>query len=120
MTNRKGYLLPPREMFPTRQAFPHQACSRCLTGLRPGHSSSSIFINQCLLMLALWSCGRRPCVVQAQRQIHRALCAALTIAEMIVRTIAEQPAFIVPRCIARMDCHGTEYHSVRSFSAPVL
>src|ERR1700746_2789222 len=35
------------------------------------------FINQCLLMLALWSCGRRPCVVQAQRQIHRALRAAL-------------------------------------------
>ena len=73
-------VLPHREMFPTRQALPHQACSRCLTGLRPGHSSSSIFINQCLLMLALWSCGRRPCVVQAQRQIHRALCAALAIA----------------------------------------
>ena len=28
--------------------------------------------NQCLLMLALWSCGRRAGVVQAQRQIHRA------------------------------------------------
>ena len=31
-------------------------------------------------MLALWSCGRRGSVVQAQRQIHRALGAALTIA----------------------------------------
>lgn len=31
------------------------------------------FINQCLLMLALWSCGRRASVVQAQRQIHRVL-----------------------------------------------
>ena len=29
-------------------------------------------LNQCLLMLALWSCGRRAGVVQAQRQIHRA------------------------------------------------
>ena len=55
------------------------------------------FINQCLLMLALWSCGRRPCVVQAQRQIHRALRAALGIAEIIVRTIAEQPALIQPK-----------------------
>ena len=78
------------------------------------------FINQCLVMLALWSCGRRPCVVQAQRQIHRALRATLAIAEMIVRTIAEQPALIVPRCIARIDRHGSEYHSVRSFSAPVF
>jgi hypothetical protein len=43
----------------------------------------------------------------------------LAIAEMIVGTIAEQPAFIVPRCIARIDRHGSEYHSLRSFSAPV-
>ena len=28
--------------------------------------------KSCLLMLALWSCGRRAGVVQAQRQIHRA------------------------------------------------
>src|ERR1700751_2331567 len=66
-------------------------------------------INQCLLMLALWSCGGRPCVVQAQRQIHRALRAALGIAEMIVRTIAEQPALIVTRRIARIDRRGSEY-----------
>src|SRR5207302_10088982 len=76
--------------------------------------------HQYLLMLALWSCGRRPCVVQAQRQIHRALRAALTIAEMIVRTIAEQPALTVPRRVARIDRHGSEYHSVRSSSAPLL
>ena len=34
------------------------------------------FSNQSLLMLALWSCGRRASVVQAQRQIHRVLLAA--------------------------------------------
>src|SRR5438477_4273970 len=78
------------------------------------------FINQCLLMLALWSCGRRPCVVQAQRQIHRALRAALGIAEMIVRTIAEQPALIVLRRINRIDRHGSEYHLMSGFSAPFL
>src|SRR5438270_5108319 len=39
--------------------------------LRPSRSSFSAFIKQCLLMLALWSCGRRGSVVQAQRQIHR-------------------------------------------------
>ena len=33
--------------------------------------------NQCLLMLALWSCGRRAGVVQAQRQIHRAFAGRL-------------------------------------------
>src|SRR5580700_1781420 len=48
-------------------------------------------------MLALWSCGRRAGVVQAQRQIHRALRTAFTIAETVVRTIAEQPALAVPR-----------------------
>jgi hypothetical protein len=105
-------VLPHREMFPTRQALPHWPPA--------GPRLLFHFINQCLLMLALWSCGRRPCVVQAQRQIHRALRAALAIAEMIVRTIAEQPALIVPRRIARIDRHGSEYHSVRSFSAPVL
>jgi hypothetical protein len=45
-------------------------------------------------------------VVQAQRQIHRALRAAFTIAKMSVRTIAERPAFAVPRRIARIDRHG--------------
>src|SRR5206468_9793207 len=34
-------VLPHREMFPRRRALPHQACSRCLAGLRPSHSSSS-------------------------------------------------------------------------------
>jgi hypothetical protein len=59
-------------------------------------------------------------VVQAQRQIHGALRAAFTIAKMSVRTIAEQPAFAVPRRIARIDRDGSECHSVRSFSAPLL
>ena len=36
------------------------------------------FSNQSLLMLALWSCGRRASVGQAQRQIHRVLLAACT------------------------------------------
>src|SRR6202040_269823 len=75
-------------------------------------------------MLALWSCGRRAGVVQAQRQIHRALRTAFTIAETVVRTIADQPALAVPgatpasavmvpntlRCAAarRGSCRGTE------------
>src|SRR4029077_21108646 len=71
-------------------------------------------------MLALWSCGRRRSVVQAQRQIHRALRAAFTIAEMIVRTIAQQPPLAVPRRYTRVGTHGSEYHSVRGFSAPLI
>ena len=71
-------------------------------------------------MLALWSCGRRADVVQAQRQIHRALRAAITIAETIVRTIAEQAPLAVPMRKARIGCGGSEYHLVRGFSAPFL
>src|SRR3984893_9883680 len=71
-------------------------------------------------MLALWSCGRRVSVVQAQRQIHRALRAAFTIAETVVRTIAEQPALAVPSGHTRIGRHGSEHHSVRGFSAPLL
>src|SRR5205085_7717157 len=40
--------------------------------LRPAPAPLLHSSNQCLLMLALWSCGRRAGVVQAQRQIHRA------------------------------------------------
>src|SRR5258706_373878 len=47
-------------------------------------------------MLALWSCGRRAGVAQAQRQIHTALRTAFTIAETAIRTIADQPALAVP------------------------
>ena len=43
------------------------------------------FSNQSLLMLALWSCGRRASVVQAQRQIHRVLLAACTSFESVAR-----------------------------------
>src|SRR5213592_2961206 len=42
----------------------------------PAAAPFSVFIKECLLMLALWSCGRRGGVVQAQRQIHRVLLAA--------------------------------------------
>src|SRR5215469_7686809 len=45
-------------------------------------------LNQCLSILALWSCGRRGSVVQAQRQIHRALCTAIP--GTVVRAIAAQ------------------------------
>src|ERR1700720_3628059 len=71
-------------------------------------------------MLALWSCGRRAGVVQAQRQIHRALRPAFTIAETVVRTIADQPALAVPRGHTSIGRHGSEHHSVRGFSAPLL
>src|SRR5580693_2656291 len=71
-------------------------------------------------MLALWSCGRRAGVVQAQRQIHRALRTAFTIAETVVRTIADQPALAVPRGHTSIGRHGSEHHSVRGFSSPLL
>src|SRR5437764_12270738 len=58
---------------------------RCLTKhapvaslvLRPSPQLLFHFINQCLLTLALWSCGRRVSVVQAQRQILRAFAGQL-------------------------------------------
>ena len=59
-------------------------------------------------------------VVQAQRQIHRALRAAFMIAELVVRTMAEQPALTVPRHNARIGRHGTENHSLRCLSSPIL
>ena len=69
-------------------------------------------------MLALWSCGRRGRVVQAQRQIHRAFCAAFTMADMVVRTIAKQAAPV--RRNVKIGGVGSEDHSVRGFSAPLL
>src|SRR5262249_52213822 len=48
--------------------------------LRPSRSSFFCFIKQCLLMLALWSCGRRGRVAQAQRQIHRVFAGCLHLA----------------------------------------
>src|SRR6516165_10004609 len=60
---------------PTRQALPEQACF--VAHLSCGQTQLLFcLINQCLLMLALWSCGRRGSVVQAQRQIHGVLLAA--------------------------------------------
>ena len=57
-------------------------------GLRPGRSSLFCFIKQCLLMLALWSCGRRGSVVQAQRQIHRVLLAGWPRAPRCIGSVA--------------------------------
>jgi hypothetical protein len=55
-----------------------RACSRCLTGLlAEPQLPFSIPIQNASLMLALWSCGRRAGVVQAQRQIHRAFAGQL-------------------------------------------
>src|ERR1700719_4051464 len=65
-------------MFPRRRALPHQSCSQCFIGPPAEPQLLFCFINQGLLMLTLWSCGRRASVVQAQRQIHRVLLAALT------------------------------------------
>ncbi len=72
-------VLPHQRMFLRRRALPHQA------GLPLPHWSYGraalpflFHVNQSLLMLALWSCGRRACVVQAQRQIHRVLLAPCT------------------------------------------
>src|SRR6516164_4120731 len=75
-------------------------------------------LNRCLLMLALWSCGRRGSVVQAQRQIHRALCMA--IAGRAVRATGQQVQLAVLMRKARISRGGSEYHLVRGFSAPYL
>src|SRR5262244_2917445 len=103
-------------MFPKSQVWPHQACSRWLIDppAKPKLLLSK-FLNQCLLMLALWSCGRRGSVVQAQRQIHRASRATFTIAETVVRTIVEQAAAGADRRKARIGGHGSEDHSARGF-----
>ena len=69
-------------------------------------------------MLALWSCGRRGSVVQAQRQLHRARWTA--IAGTVVRTIGEQVQLAVLMRKARIGRSGSEYHFVRGFSAPFL
>ena len=70
-TNRMRSVLPNRRMFPRTSSvaltkrFPLPQLI-----LRPEPQLPFRFPNQCLLMLALWSCGRRRSVVQ--RQIHRA------------------------------------------------
>jgi hypothetical protein len=85
--------------------------TRCLTTPAPIASafvgSRSNFplplSHACLLWWNLWSCGRRACVVQAQRQIHRVL---------LVRCAAA--------CKASVDHRGPEYHSVCDFASPLL
>jgi len=71
-------VLPHQRMFPRRRALPHKRAPVAALVL-PGRAAAPFcFSNQSLLMLALWSCGRRASVVQAQRQIHRVLPAACT------------------------------------------
>src|SRR5262249_3483126 len=106
-------------MFPRLRALPHRPCSRCLTDLPPEPQLPFSILNQCLLMLTLWSCGRRGSVVQAQRQIHRALRAGFTIAATIC-IIAEQALLAVLMRKARSGRRGSEYHSVHGFSTPFL
>src|SRR5258705_9738696 len=57
---------------------PHTSHEDGTVKARPEPQLLFCYINQTLLMLALWSCGRRASVVQAQRQIHRVLPAACT------------------------------------------
>jgi len=83
--------------------------------LRPSRTSSFCFINQCLLMLTLWSCGRRGSVVQAQRQIHRVLLAACPSLNRIrgsspLRTAALMPSEPHIRVSERCDdfCFGLQ------------
>src|SRR5256714_12178643 len=86
----------------------------------PAAAPFSVSIKQCLLMLALWSCGRRGSVVQAQRQIHRVLLpacpapnrlhgssplgtAALTPAEPHIRSPLQSGYTITPQSSGRPD-----------------
>src|SRR5947207_15336373 len=68
---------------------------RALLSLEPS-SSFSLFNVNYLMLWALWSCGRRAGVVQAQRQIHRALAGqlrtyALRRTRMLIRLIHFPP-----------------------------
>jgi hypothetical protein len=55
------------ELCPTKSAPVASSCSARIRAPFP------LFDISCLLLWALWGCGRRARVVQAQRQIHRAL-----------------------------------------------
>src|SRR5438270_8007871 len=120
-TIRLTHVLPHWRMLPRHRALPHRLCSRCLTDLlAEPQLPFSIPIQNASLMLALWSCGRRGSVVQAQRQIHRALWAVFKLAEVGIRTLAQRAALEVVRGIGRIGSDGSEYHLVRGFSAPLL
>ena len=112
--------MPHRRMFPRLQELPHRACSRCLDD-PPAEPQLPFLISKLMLTddgpVELWATRS---VVQAQRQIHRALRAAFMIAELVVRTMAEQPALTVPRHNARIGRHGTENHSLRCLSSTIL
>src|SRR5207237_2522838 len=91
-TNRMRSVLPDRRMLPRHRALPHRPCSRCLTDLlAEPQLPFSIPIQNASLMLALWSCGRRAGVVQAQRQIHRAFAGQLRRTYALRRTRHADP-----------------------------
>jgi hypothetical protein len=50
-------------------------------------------------MLALWSCGRRSCVVQAQRQIHRAFAGRYAATYALRHTRHADPPLALPKKI---------------------
>ena len=58
----------------TTDSLPHHLCSHCLSARRLGILPFPLS-HACLPWRDLWSCGRRASVVQAERQIHRALLA---------------------------------------------
>src|SRR6516165_3630820 len=101
-------------MLPAHWALPHPKCSCCLTA-----QPRALFpLIQCKLVavVGLWSCGRRVCVVQAKRQIHRAFRATFAVAEGALCYVAEQAALKVAGRIGSRSKH----HSMRSVSAPLL
>src|SRR5881398_2862250 len=96
-TNRMRSVLPHRRMLPRHRALPHRPCSRCLTDLlAEPQLPFSIPIQNASLMLALWSCGRRAGVVQAQRQIHRAFAASYAATYALRRTRHADPPNRLP------------------------
>jgi hypothetical protein len=102
-TNRMRSVLPHRRRFPRRRALPNLTKRAPLPQLilRPEPQLPFRFPNQCLLMLALWSCGRRRSVVQAQRQIHRAFTGSYAATYALVTRVTlirhwrgEEPGFL--------------------------
>src|SRR5271167_4137180 len=79
--------------------------SHCLTAL--ARAKLLFFLIQCELLdvvgpvelLALWSCGRRAGVVQAQRQIHRAFAGQL---RRHLRTSSHASCWSAPSSAPRM------------------
>jgi hypothetical protein len=73
------------------------------------------FINQSLLRLALWSCGRRVSVVQAQRQIHRVLAGRLHLAVSMARAHLFDCGFRCPQNLTSGRRSQSGWHHNPSF-----